>query len=234
MKTLPTVIDVRQSKERRRFYLERARRRPAIGAGSDLRFLMGNPRREIVMSPSDVFGDLAVMVIGGVATRAYAPERHTDDIDFFVQPQDYAEALRRLAAAGFRKRCDLLFPNATLGLYGEAWSRERAEVDVISTPQDWAVAAFEGRSEDQTGLRVIPLPYLVLMKLDSARGIDQGDLTRMLGRLDSNEVERICEIVTRYSGDASLADDTRQYAELGRWELQTESPRDRADDSNAP
>ena len=39
------------------------------------------------------------------------------------------------------------------------------------------------------------------MKLDSARGIDQGDLTRMLGRLSASEIERTVRIVERHHGD---------------------------------
>ncbi|HET7813759.1 MAG TPA: hypothetical protein VFL13_05250, partial [Candidatus Baltobacteraceae bacterium] len=70
-----------------------------------------------------------------------------------------------------------------------------------------------------TGLRVVPLPYLVLMKFDAARGIDQGDLTRMLGAVSDAEVESIAAIVEEYTGDPGAADDIRQYAQLGRWEL---------------
>jgi hypothetical protein len=56
------------------------------------------------------------------------------------------------------------------------------------------------------------------MKLDSARGVDQGDLTRMLGRLEDSEVEAIARIVERHSHDPQAADDARQYALLGRME----------------
>lgn len=159
-----------------------------------------------------------MLVAGGVATRAYAPERRTEVIDILIASEHFAQAKDRLEAAGFEQIGELFFPNAGLGLHGEAWSRRGQEIDIMSSAQGWVAAAFEGRCEDQTGLRVIPLPYLVLMKLDSARGIDQGDLTRMLGRLEPSEIEAIVEIVERYAGDASAGDDVRQYAELGRWE----------------
>jgi hypothetical protein len=224
------VIDVRQAKERRRFYLERARRKRPIGSGSDLRFLMGLPRRGIDVNPSDFFDDIPFLVVGGVATRAFAPERHTEDVDVLVAPEHYDEARRRLQSAGFEKSGELFFPSTGLGLQGEAWSRQRDELDIITSAQDWVAGAFLGRVEDQTGLRVIPLPYLVLMKLDSARGIDQGDLTRMLGRLEPAEIEEVIAILERHSSDSSLRDDVRQYAELGRWEWQNQQFRKSSSD----
>jgi len=66
------------------------------------------------------------------------------------------------------------------------------------------------------------------MKFDSARGIDQADLTRMLGKLDDAQIEEIIDTVERSCGDPAFADDIRQYAKLGRWERETQ--RQRPDD----
>lgn len=215
------MFDVTKAKNRRHFYLERGLRKRPIGAGSDLPFLMALPRTPLAMKPEDLFEDVPFVVIGGVATRAYAPERATKDIDFMLEHERFADGLRQLRNHGFVKRNDLFFRNSSLGLYGEAWSKGSLEVDVLSSAQNWCKEAFCEHAEDQTGLRVIPLPYLVLMKFDSARGIDQADLTRMLGRLDDDQIERVIKIVELYSGDPSVADEVRQYAQLGRWELQS-------------
>lgn len=211
--------DVGDAKERRRFYLERGMRKRPLGTGSDTRFLMGLQRREIVVNPSEVFGDIPVLVAGGVATRAYMPERHTNDTDFLVEHANFDEACRMLRNAGFTKNRDLFFPNAHLGLYRSAWTNGTEEVDIMSSPQEWCAHAFRGNVNDQTGLRVIPLPYLVLMKFDAARGVDQGDLTRMLGPLPDEKIEAIAKVVALHSGDPGAADEIRQYAQLGRWEL---------------
>jgi hypothetical protein len=56
------------------------------------------------------------------------------------------------------------------------------------------------------------------MKLDSARGVDQGDLTRLLGRLEDSELDAIAKIVECHSHDPQAVDDVRQYALLGRME----------------
>ena len=214
------MFDVTKAKNRRQFYLERGLRKRPIGAGSDIRFLVALPRTPLAIEPESVFEGVPFIVVGDVATRAYAPERATKDIDFMVVHDRFAGGVRQLRKHGFVKHKDLFFPNSSLGLYGEAWAKGGLEVDIISSPQEWCEQAFCGRVEDQTGLRVIPLSYLVLMKFDSARGIDQADLTRMLGPLDEENIERIIEVLERHCADPSMADEVRQYAQLGRWELQ--------------
>ncbi|MGH7727548.1 MAG: hypothetical protein ACREM2_01985 [Vulcanimicrobiaceae bacterium] len=62
-------------------------------------------------------------------------------------------------------------------------------------------------------------PFLVLMKMDSARGIDQGDLTRMLALADDSALERTRAVLARYSHDPAAIDDLEQYLLLGRLEL---------------
>jgi hypothetical protein len=178
------------------------------------------PREEPQVRPSDLFGEIPAAVVGGVATRAYAPERHTRDIDFLVAHECYEEAIRRLLILEWSKVNDLLFPNTSLRLYGSAWEKDDLSIDVIATDQAWADEALRIEAVDQTGLRIVALPYLVLMKLDSARGIDQGDLTRMLGRLNESELERVVRVVERYSHDPQAGDDVRPYFLLGRieWE----------------
>jgi hypothetical protein len=215
------ATDYRQPRERRRFYLERGLRKQGRGAGSDLRRLMALPREEAAVNPELLFGDLPAMVVGGVAARAYAPERQTKDIDFLVDHDRFAEATNCLRRRGWQKRLDLVFPNTGLGLHGEAWEKDGILIDVIATDQPWGNDALRVPAYDQVGLRVIPLAFLVLMKLDSARGVDQGDLTRMLGRLAESEIDQVVKIVERHSHDPQTADDVRQYAFLGRMEWET-------------
>ncbi len=100
------------------------------------------------MKPEEIFGDIPVLVAGGVATRAYAPERATKGIDFMVEHDRYADAIRSLRERNFTKQNDLFFPNTSLGLYGEAWLKDGQEIDVISSPQEWCEQAFHGRVED--------------------------------------------------------------------------------------
>lgn len=182
---------------------------------------MGMPRTEIDVNPRALFGAIPFCVVGGVATRAYMPERSTKDIDFLIGPDDFEAAERRRVGAGYEavpEDDDLFFSNSMLGLFGRAWRGEDVRIDLISSRQAWVHDALTTESYDQTGLRVIALPYLVLMKLDASGGQDQADVERMLGRLDDAEVERVARIVDRYSGDPQAAEDVRQYAVLGRME----------------
>lgn len=218
------------ARDRRRFFIERGlRRRRHGGCGSDLEALMQLPRTEIQVNARELFGKISFCVVGGIATRAYMPERSTKDIDFLVSADDFEGAEQRLREAGYSaiaRRDDLLFPDSRLGLFGRAWQKEDIRIDLISSSQEWVHEAMMTESYDQTGLRVIALPYLVLMKIDASRGQDQADVERMLGRVSAEDVERIAEIVDRYSGDPQAADDVRQYALLGQMEYQAHPPDD--------
>jgi hypothetical protein len=206
---------------RRRFYIQVGLRKLPLGSGSDMETLMQSEREKLAIDMESLFGDIPAVVVGGVATRAYSPERKTQDIDFLVDHARYGDAHQRLHDQGWRKIRDLVFSAGLLGLYGSAWTKDGQKLDLLATEQAWAQEALEQHVYDQTGLRVIPLPYLVLMKIDSARGIDQGDLTRMLGRLDEAGVDGVAAVVERHYGDPHGAQDVRQYAMLGALEYWT-------------
>ncbi|MGD1065504.1 MAG: hypothetical protein ABR975_01665 [Vulcanimicrobiaceae bacterium] len=219
-----TRIDVTSAAARRRWYLERAFRKATRGSGSDLWFLLELAPSHGVDMIESVFGDASAMLISARAVAAYAPERFTKDVDFLVPYDFFAEEEERLRAAGWERLRSLVFPNAALGLIGSAWhnAARTTEIDVITSPQAWVREAFETAvARDRSGHRVIPLAYLVLMKLDSARAIDQADLSRTLGRLDAEQVEAIVRIVERHYGDPAAGDEVRQYHEVGRWEYET-------------
>lgn len=221
-------IDVSSAASRRRFFLSRARRLNTRGAGSDLGRLMEMPRTtngaERVAEP--VFGDVPVFLVGAFAAAVYAPERYTKDVDYFVAADRYEDAQARLRSQAWKKTRTLTFPNAALGLYGSAWTPRDGgqEIDLITSDQAWVSAAFSAPiSCDANGQRVIPLAYLVLMKLDSARAIDQADLARVLGRLSVAQVQDVIGVVQRHYHDPSAADDLRQYHEIGKWEYETDA-----------
>jgi hypothetical protein len=206
---------------RRRFYLDVGLRKRPLGSGSNMETLMQSEREKLFIVMENLFGDISAAVVGGIATRAYSPERKTKDIDVLVDNARYGEAVAGLRQLGWRDDGELHFPNSLLGLYGSAWLKDGQKLDVLATDQPWADEALSQHAYDQTGLRVISLPYLVMMKIDSARGIDQGDLTRMLGLLDDAALERVVEVVERHYGDPHGAEDVRQYAMLGRLEYWT-------------
>ncbi|MGP6157168.1 MAG: hypothetical protein ACLPYS_06615 [Vulcanimicrobiaceae bacterium] len=203
---------------RREWFLARMHRTQP-SAGSDFAALMALPRKDLDVALDTYFQAGAYALVGGVATRAYQPERATKDVDVLV-PEDSLEALRtRLQAAGGRMTSMLSMPDSHLGLEGEAWSVPSAgEIVILWSRQPWAREALAGAGRDQTGEPVVSLGHLVLMKLDASRGIDQGDLSRMLGLADDVSLEQTRAVVRRYFGH-DLAQDLESYIELGRLEV---------------
>jgi hypothetical protein len=174
----------------------------------------------------ELFAAASVCLIGAHALAAYAPERATQDVDVFTTKTDYELASKQLKIAAYRKDADLTFTQTALGLFGSRWNAESAgpPLDLISTTQDWGEEVFRVAPQfTKSGDRVIPLAYLVLMKLDAARSIDQGDLSRIMGRLSDKQVDDVVAVVARlYSHDPAAIEDVRQYAEVGRWEYQVQ------------
>src|SRR5215813_11657263 len=84
------------SRQARHLLLDISRRRQRPGTGSSTEFL----RRRTAMQPwpdlRETLQGLAWVIVGGVATRAYMPERMTKDLDIFLRLADGPEALRRL------------------------------------------------------------------------------------------------------------------------------------------
>ncbi len=160
-------------------------------------------------------------VIGGVATRLYMPERTTADIDILVKLADFEAALDQLVAKGYRRNPhELAFADTRLGLIGRR-VQHSLPVDVLSSTQAWIDDAVTSIRRDDTGLPIVDLPYLVALKLDASRGVDQGDLTRMLGFASEPDLARVRAVV----GELLPADleDLEQYIEIGRFEVGNDS-----------
>ncbi len=159
-------------------------------------------------------GDIPWATVGAVATRHYMPERATADLDVMVAGPDAPEARKRLAAAGYRYVHDL-----TVG--GSTWQTpEGVALDVLEAVQPWAKTALAEAqtNRDLQGLPVLPLAFLVLMKLQSGRVQDLGDVTRMLGQADEDSLGRVREVVRAYEPQA--VEDVEQMILLGRLELE--------------
>ena len=156
------------------------------------------------------------VLIGGVATRAYMPERATKDMDILVHHADRDEALRRLKAAGYIVITPLAVPGYLLH------SPEGVEVDLLFGRYPWLREAFRRLSHDKAGYPVIGLPYLVMLKLAANRGRDIGDLTTMLGWADEAALDAVRAVVARYHPED--LDDLETFIFLGRKEQETPAP----------
>lgn len=159
-------------------------------------------------------------VVGAVAAAAYMPARATADIDLAVVETVAARLEGHLQARGWQRRGQL----AMVGLQGTSWVTTAGHpVDVIYLPGVWgetAIAAAQSNTID--GLPILPLPYLVLMKLLASRLVDTGDLARMLGHQDEATLAAVRKVITAYGRPEDVAD-LEQIITLGR--LEYEGPR---------
>lgn len=221
-------IDVTSAAARRRFYLDRALRKNSGGAGSDMAFFMAVTAHEEWRRPDDRAHARRYCGLFDRGACGFGVSAGANDerYQLFRRRRSICYGDRSPGGSGWKRIRDLIFPTAKLGLVGSLWSPpdDGVEIDILSSDHAWAHAAFDAPiSRDQTGERVIPLAFLVLMKLDAARGIDQSDINRILGRLSPEAVEEVVSLVGRFYDDSAAADDIRQSAAIGRWEYETPS-----------
>jgi len=155
------------------------------------------------------------VIVGGVATRAYMPERATKDLDILVRREDGDEVRERLEQAGYTFMTELAVPGFLVR------SPEDMELDVILGDYPWLDEALTHPRQDMAGYPVLDLPYLVLMKMESSRLQDTADLSRMLGLASDEELERVRAVVARYA--PTEMGDLESLIYLGRFEIQTGS-----------
>jgi hypothetical protein len=200
-------------RQKRAILLDLGRRKQSPGMGSGREFM----RRRTAMHPwpdlRDLLQGLDWVIIGGVATRAYMPERMTQDLDLLVRAGDGPAVLARLEQAGYGVVSSLAIPGHLLR------SPDGVEIDLLYGDYPWLDEALARPELDQAGYPMISLPYLVLLKMASSRGRDIGDLTTMLGLASPESLHQIRAIAARYTPADSEDLETLIY--LGQREMQS-------------
>lgn len=185
----------------RRAMLDFSARRQRPGSGSMLEQLMKGrrPTMEWWREAAGVIEaeKIKIAVTGGVAANAYMPPRHTADLDLAVQLDDLDRADRALRAAGWT-----FLGNLSLyeDLRGTAWQLGVDELDLIGLPGALGRAAIAGAQDNKQvmGLSTLTLPYVVVMKLISARPQDSADISRMLGSASERKLDAVRAVVARW------------------------------------
>lgn len=132
-------------------------------------------------------------IVGGVATRAYMPERMTKDMDILVHQRDGEAVIAKLEDAGYRVESQLAIPGVLM------LSPEGVEVDVLFGDEPWLGKALAHPAKDPAGYPVIALPYLVILKMNAQRTRDMGDLGTMLGWADDADLDEVRAVVQEYA-----------------------------------
>ena len=200
---------------RRRLYITLARKRAHPGRGSGPETLWARTWRRPVFDLKEII-PIPFVVGGGVATRLYSPERATDDLDVLILADTAEEFARALTLGGAKH-----MGSPTIG--GSHWTLpDGAALDVLESGEDWAREAVDHPQNGPDGLPVISMPYLVLMKIQASRGIDIGDLTRMLGAADEESLAETRRVISRHLPDA--VEDLESLIFLGRLEYEATAP----------
>lgn len=195
---------------RRKLLLGMALRRARPGSGSADVFLRERTAMTNWPDLTEILTGLPWAVVGAVATRAYMPERATQDLDILVIASDAREIRTRLEGAGFEKVQEL-------AIGGAAWRSPSGNlVDVIVSEEAWVPEALRDLRQDPQGLPVLARPYLVLMKVQSSRAQDLADAARMLGFASEEERQITRVLFARYLPDA--VEDLESLITLGRLE----------------
>ncbi|NER32748.1 MAG: hypothetical protein F6J93_01485 [Oscillatoria sp. SIO1A7] len=197
--------------QRRKQFISLVMKRVRPGTGSGLDFIKKRTWTYPVTDIKAIVNRTSFVVVGGIATRLYMPERMTLDLDILVLARDARSLYAELEKAGSRKIGEL-------GIPGSQWELpDLTSLDVLESNADWARAAIATPNTSPNGLPIIALPYLVLMKLQSARTQDLSDVSRMMGVATSTEIAKVKEIVSQYLPGA--LEDLESLIVLGKLEL---------------
>jgi hypothetical protein len=176
----------------RRFMIDMLKRRVKPGTGSSHEFM----RRRTAMNPwpdlRPILKGIDWAIIGGVATRAYMPERMTKDLDIIIHHANGEEAIKRLEQAGYHSASQLAIPGYLM------LAPDGTELDIIFGNHPWLKEALDHPAHDPAGYPVVKLPYLILLKMEAQRAQDWADVSRMLGWASDADLDEVRAAVKQY------------------------------------
>lgn len=191
------MIEYVTPRQRRRLLIEMAARRVRPGTGSSHKAMRQRTAMHDWPDLRDVLQGIRWAIAGGVATRAYMPERMTKDLDILIRAADADVVMARLQTAGYAVQQALAIPGFALQ------SPDGVEIDLLLGDQPWLEDALNQPKTDPAGYPILGLPYLILMKLAASRGRDFGDITTMLGWAEESALNAVRAVVARYSPEDS-------------------------------
>jgi hypothetical protein len=178
-------------------FLRMALRRAARGTGSSEGFLARRTAMQPVPELVRILGPVSWVLVGGLALRAYMPERMTLDVDILIHERDMEAARSAFVRAGYTVTGQLSIG----GFSVQAVDRAEPAIDVLTRDDVWIETALAHPSFDPGGHRVLGRPYLMLMKLQAGRTQDLADVQRLLAHTPSDERASTRQLVLRFSPD---------------------------------
>lgn len=193
----------------RRKFIEITKRRIKPGSGSTLAFLTTRTWKNPVTNLRDLI-TVPYVIVGGVATRLYMPERMTLDLDILIHRGQADRLYQEL-----KEKATLI---GELSIGGTSWQLpDQTVLDILTDDRAWVSQALAQPQIAPDGQPVIDLPYLVLMKLAASRTTDISDISRMLGQANDQDLERVRSVISVY--DYQSLEDLESLIQLGKLEL---------------
>lgn len=181
------------ARQKRHFMIEMLKRRVRAGTGSGVDFILRRTAMNAWPDLRPILKGLDWLVVGGVATRNYMPERMTRDLDILVRERDSEAVIAKLEAAEYKLDAQLSIPGVLM------FSPDGVEVDVLFGNAPWLEDALKNVSTDPAGYPTIALPYLILLKMDAQRAQDWADVSRMLGWASEADLDKVREVFRKYA-----------------------------------
>jgi len=195
---------------RRKHFIALVMKRVQPGTGSGLDFLERRTYMQPVIDLKTIISKTPFVIVGGLATRLYMPERLTLDLDILVLTQQASQLYHELEQAGSRRV-------GKLNIEGSQWELpDGTSLDVLEAQAHWATEAIATPNPAPDGLPYIALPYLVLMKLQASRSQDLADVSRMMGGVQEPTLTEVKKVIQAYLPNAS--EDLESLIMLGQLE----------------
>ena len=199
------------SSQKRKIFLSLVKKRVQPGSGSGLNFLHKRTWSYSVSNLNLILTQALFVIVDGVATRLYMPERMTLDLAILIKTKDAKKIYQDLENAGGKKI-------GILNISGSQWQLpDNTSLDVLEGDDEWVAEAVSNPNYAPDGLPIIDLPYLILMKLSASRTQDLADVSRMLGLADETKLIQIRAIVKQYFANAE--GDLESLIILGKLEI---------------
>ena len=135
------------------------------------------------------------VLVGGIALRAYMPERMTLDVAILINERDAAIVRNAFLAAGYHVTGQLSIGGFTV----QSATPDAPVVDILTRADDWVDEALATPSRDVAGYPVLGRPYLLLMKLQAGRTQDLADIQRLLAGTPASERATIRVLIEQQS-----------------------------------
>jgi hypothetical protein len=196
-----------------------ALRRAARGTGSSFAFLQQRTAMQALPDLIMILGSIHWVLIGGLALRAYMPERLTFDIDILVHERDSQAVRTAFIASGF-----VLVGELSIGGFSVRTTTTSAPIDVIIRSDSWLDTALLAPAQDSAGYPVLGRPFLILLKLEAGRTQDLADVQRLLAYTASEERASIRTLIV--AEQPELVEDYDSLCILADLEFGAPSPPD--------